>query len=241
MPIPTPSLFAGLPAPRAIAWPAAPDLVDADLLVWAETVRDGAGTSVVVARGTTVRLVDLDGDACAHLLVFNADEPAERLDVEQTLRVPQRPALTAGCRLLSDEGRTLARIAHRSAGGLDVAVSTTDALFARAVGPGASMTIRAEVLLVFRVANAPHPLDPRPDATCWPMELLAWRDGRTTGATARRPASRAVRGSADRAARAWPDRPKHPGRAPRRATRRPSPRRRPGRSPPRTAGRRATA
>ncbi|MGV8966728.1 MAG: DUF1989 domain-containing protein [Cellulomonas sp.] len=237
MSIPTTALFAGRPAPPAIAWPAPPDLVDADLLVWAETVRHGACTSVVVASGTTVRLVDLDGDACAHLLVFNADEPTERLDVEHTVRAPQRPALTAGCRLLSGEGRTLATITHRSTGGHDATVSTTDAaLFARAVarhelahrqvprslaffqsvsldddgvpvfggpvGPGASVTIRAEIPLVVLVANAPHALDPRPDATCGPVELLAWRDSPTSAATARRPASRDVHGSADRARRA---------------------------------------
>ncbi|MBC7551729.1 MAG: DUF1989 domain-containing protein [Cellulomonas sp.] len=237
MTLSTASLFAGPPAPPTIAWPAPPHLVDADLLVWAETVRDGACTSVVVASGTTVRLVDLDGNACAHLLVFNADEPAERLDVENTLRTPERLALTAGCRLLSGAGRTLATITHRSTGGHDASVSAADAaLFARAVArhelathpaprslaffravsladdgapvfggpvePGASVTIRAELPLVVLVANAPHPLDPRPDATSGPVELLAWRDSRTSGATARHPASRGVRGSADRAARA---------------------------------------
>lgn len=173
----------------------------------------------------------------AQLLVFNADEPAEWLDVVRTLRAPQHLALTAGCRLLSGAGRTLALITQCSAGGHDVSASVSDAaLLARAaarheldgraigrslafvqavcldddgapvfggpVGPGASMTIRAELPLVVLVANAPHPLDPRPGTTSGPVELLAWRDSRISGATARHPASRGVRGSADRAARA---------------------------------------
>ena len=46
--------------------------VDRDALTWAETVAGGGYTHKVLARGTTFRLDDLAGDACAHVLVFNA-------------------------------------------------------------------------------------------------------------------------------------------------------------------------
>ena len=235
MPQATTALFADLPAPAAITWPAPPALLDADLLVWAETVHGGLCASVVVASGTTVRLVALNGDACAHLFVLSADEPAERLDVERTLRARATTAREAGWRLLSGEGHTLATITHRSTGGPHAPVRATGAApFARAIdrleltrpipsslaffqavardddgapvagpaGSGASVSIRAEMPLVVLVANTPHPLDPRTGVAGGPLELLAWREHRTAGATARHPASRDVRGSADRAAHA---------------------------------------
>lgn len=43
-------------------------------------------------------------------------------------------------------------------------------------GPGASVTLRTELPLVVLVANAAHPLDPRPDYTATALEVLAWRD-----------------------------------------------------------------
>jgi uncharacterized protein YcgI (DUF1989 family) len=39
--------------------------------------------------------------------------------------------------------------------------------------------LRAELPLVVLIANAPHPLDPRPEYTCTPLEVLAW-GGRPT-------------------------------------------------------------
>ena len=43
-------------------------------------------------------------------------------------------------------------------------------------GPGAYVTLRTELPVVVLVANAAHPLDPREDYTCGPLEVLAWRD-----------------------------------------------------------------
>ncbi|WP_326594780.1 urea amidolyase associated protein UAAP1 [Streptomyces sp. NBC_01803] len=43
-------------------------------------------------------------------------------------------------------------------------------------GPGAFVTLRAELPLIVLIANAAHPLDPRPAYTCAPLEVLAWRD-----------------------------------------------------------------
>jgi uncharacterized protein YcgI (DUF1989 family) len=81
-----------------------------DGAVWAETVAGGGYTSKVLARGTTLRLTDLAGDACAHVLLYNADQPWERLSVADTVKVPWQAYLSTGHPLLSDQGRVLATI-----------------------------------------------------------------------------------------------------------------------------------
>ena len=50
---------------------------DADRLrrqldVWEETIAPGGYASRRIARGTRLRLIDLSGDACASMLMFNA-------------------------------------------------------------------------------------------------------------------------------------------------------------------------
>lgn len=83
---------------------------DADRLVWAERVAPGGYTHRVVAAGTTLRLTDLEGDACAHVLLYRADEPWERLNVIDTVKVAWQAYLGAGSLLLSDQGRVLASV-----------------------------------------------------------------------------------------------------------------------------------
>jgi uncharacterized protein len=96
-----------MPYRPATSWPDPPEGVD---LVWAETVAGGGYTSKALARGTTLRLVDRDGDACAHLLVYNTDQPWERLCVADTVKIPWQAYLGEGHPLLSDQGRVLATI-----------------------------------------------------------------------------------------------------------------------------------
>lgn len=115
-----------MPAP-ATSWPPPPQGLDPDRLVWAETVRGCSYTHLVVSRGTTIRLTDLDGSACAHLLAFNADLPSERLSVADTVRIQRQPYLTAGCVLLSDRGRALATIVQDTSGRHDPLFGTTTA------------------------------------------------------------------------------------------------------------------
>ena len=88
----------------------------ADALVWAERVAGGSYTHKVVAAGTTVRLTDLDGDACAHLLLYRAGEPWERLNVADTVKVQWQAYLGEGSLLLSDQGRVLASVVSDSSG-----------------------------------------------------------------------------------------------------------------------------
>ena len=93
--------------------PSAQDLpagVAADDLLWEETIAAGGYASRAVSRGTRLRLIDLQGDACASLLLFNADMPTERLNIADTLKVQWNAYPVQGSLLLSDMGRVLASI-----------------------------------------------------------------------------------------------------------------------------------
>jgi urea carboxylase-associated protein 2 len=114
-----------MPTLPASAWPAPPAGVAAADLTWAEVIGGGDYTNKVVARGTTIRLTDLAGDACAHLLLFNADQPWERLNVADTVKVPWQAYLGAGHPLLSDQGRVLATLTEDTSGHHDALCGTS--------------------------------------------------------------------------------------------------------------------
>jgi urea carboxylase-associated protein 2 len=99
--------------------PRADDLptdVAPDDLLWEETIAAGGYASRTLARGTRLRLIDLKGDACASLLIFNAAMPTERLNVADTVKVQWNAYPSAGSVLLSDMGRVLASIEQDDAG-----------------------------------------------------------------------------------------------------------------------------
>jgi urea carboxylase-associated protein 2 len=110
--------------------PFAPDGVAADDLRWAETVAPGGYTHLRVARGTRVRFTDPTGDACAAVLLFNAVEPGERLNVADTQKIPWQAYLGEGHPLLSGDGRVLATIAADTSGHHDAFCGTTSDAYA---------------------------------------------------------------------------------------------------------------
>lgn len=105
--------------------PWCPADVDPQTLTWAETVAPGGYTHKVLARGTRLRLDDPTGDACAHVLLFNALEPVERLNVADTQKIPWQAYLGAGHPLLSGEGRILATISADTSHRHDAFCGTT--------------------------------------------------------------------------------------------------------------------
>lgn len=110
--------------------PAAGDLpadVPAGDLVWEETISAGGYATRRLARGSRLRLIDLDGDACASLLVYNAEMPSERLNVADTVKVQWNAYLGAGKLLLSDMGRVLMSILEDGAGTHDAFCGTSNA------------------------------------------------------------------------------------------------------------------
>ncbi|MEU4236857.1 urea amidolyase associated protein UAAP1 [Actinoplanes sp. NPDC026619] len=114
-----------MPYLPASSSPFVPDGVDPAGLTWAETVAPGGYTHKVLARGTRLRLDDPTGQACAHLIVYNALEPVERLNVADTLKIPWQAYLQSGTPLLSGDGRVLASVVEDSSGQHDAFCGTT--------------------------------------------------------------------------------------------------------------------
>lgn len=107
--------------------PATPEGIDPTRLVWAESVPGGSYTTRVLGRGSRLRLIDPDGHACAHLLLFRADANWERLNVADTMKVPWQAYLGTGHPLLSDQGRVLATVVADSSGHHDLLCGMTPA------------------------------------------------------------------------------------------------------------------
>jgi urea carboxylase-associated protein 2 len=93
-----------LPASTAIDLP--PGVAARDM-VWEETIAGGGYAARRIARGTRLRLTDVAGDACVSLLLFNAEQPCERLNIADTVKVQWNAYLQAGRLLLSDMGRVM--------------------------------------------------------------------------------------------------------------------------------------
>ncbi|MBU2282297.1 MAG: urea carboxylase-associated family protein [Gammaproteobacteria bacterium] len=92
--------------------------------LYEELVPGGGHTSFILKRGQLLRLTDLEGGANVSLLMFNAYEKSERLNLPDTLKCQHTAKLTAGHCLYSDMGRVLACITadicgwHDSFGGV---------------------------------------------------------------------------------------------------------------------------
>jgi uncharacterized protein YcgI (DUF1989 family) len=111
----------------AMRIPATPPDVEPSRLLWSESIPAGSYATRVLGRGTRLRLIDPDGGACGHLLLFRADAPWERLNVADTMKVPWQAYLGAGHPLLSDQGRLLATVVADSSGRHDTLCGMTEA------------------------------------------------------------------------------------------------------------------
>jgi urea carboxylase-associated protein 2 len=155
-----------MPTLPASAWPSPPPGVDATDLTWAEVVAGGNYTNKAVARGTTIRLTDVAGDACAHVLLFNADQPWERLNVADTVKIPWQAYLGPGHPLLSDQGRVLATVLEDGSGHHDALCGTSsraanEARYGDGAAPGPSPAGR-ELLLLGALKHGLGPRDVPP-------------------------------------------------------------------------------
>jgi len=114
-----------MPYRPAATSPYIPHGVSADALTWAETVAPGGYTHRVVARGTRIRFDDPTGLACANVILYNALETTERLNVADTVKIPWQAYVGAGHPLLSGDGRVLATIVADTSSHHDAFCGTT--------------------------------------------------------------------------------------------------------------------
>ena len=76
----------------------------------------GLGFSHRVARGETVRILDLEGNQAVDTLFYNANDPSERYSASDTVVAQQNLYLTTGSRLMSNEGNVLLTIVADTCG-----------------------------------------------------------------------------------------------------------------------------
>ena len=150
-----------MPVVPASTWTPLPDNVAAHDMTWAETVPGGRYTVKVLARGTRLRLRDVAGTGCAHILLWRADAPWERLNVADTVKVPWQAYLGSGHPLLSDQGRALATIVADTSGHHDALCGTsTLAGNVAKYGAGAVHSTSPAGREMFTLAAAKHGLNP---------------------------------------------------------------------------------
>src|SRR5690554_4760185 len=90
--------------------------LDLRTTLYEETVPGGGHTSFVLKRGQLLRITDLEGGANVAMLLLNAEEKSERLNLPDTLKCQHTARLTAGHCLYSDMGRVLAAISADTCG-----------------------------------------------------------------------------------------------------------------------------
>ncbi len=111
--------------------------------LYEETVLGGGCLSFILRRGQTLRITDLAGGANVSLMLLNAEQPSERLNLPDTLKGQHTARLTAGHCLYSDMGRVLAAITADSCGWHDPFGGVLDAAeVAKKYGPGRYQDLR---------------------------------------------------------------------------------------------------
>jgi len=92
------------PTPPPLAGPVLHDSVIPARAPWEQVVR----------RGQTLRIIDLEGNQAVDFLMYCLEDTAERYSAQDTIAAQGNIFLRTGSRLLSCEGRTMARITATS-------------------------------------------------------------------------------------------------------------------------------
>jgi len=96
-------------------------------LLWQQLIPGGCHWSGVIRRGTTLRLIDITGDANASVLFYNQEEKLERYNMADTLKSQHTFRLTQGHACHSDMGRIFCCITADTAGWHDTVCGVSDA------------------------------------------------------------------------------------------------------------------
>lgn len=100
-----------------------------DAIIAIETIPPGAYATIRARRGEALHIADPAGTPGASVMLWNADDPSERFNAGDTVKLQWTTRLTAGRVLFSDMGRVLAAIIADSGAGHDaiLGASTPDA------------------------------------------------------------------------------------------------------------------
>ena len=101
-------------------------------VLWEETLPGCATWSHVLKRGTALRITAEDTHANVGALFLNADNPAERLNLPDSLKAQHIAKLTTGSVLYSDMGRILCSITDDTLGWHDPLGGCSDAALVEA-------------------------------------------------------------------------------------------------------------
>lgn len=81
-----------------------------------DTVLAGDYYMQVLKAGQTLRILDLEGNQAADTLFYNANDPSERYSAMDTIREQGNVYLTAGTKLLSNDGNVMLEITADTCG-----------------------------------------------------------------------------------------------------------------------------
>lgn len=90
--------------------------LDPESAVCRETIPAGEYFLKIISRGQRLRILDLEGNQAADTLFYNANDIAERYSAMDTIREQGNIYLTAGTRLLSNQGNQMLEIVADTCG-----------------------------------------------------------------------------------------------------------------------------
>ena len=96
-------------------------------LRYRRVVPPGRSWSGLVARGETLRIVDLIGEQAVDTLLYAAADTAERYDAQLTVLTQASTVVTRGTRLYSNRGRVMMSVAADTLGAHDTLVGCCSA------------------------------------------------------------------------------------------------------------------
>ncbi|MGJ5203408.1 urea amidolyase associated protein UAAP1 [Bradyrhizobium sp. HKCCYLR20261] len=106
--------------------------IASDALISTEQVPPGWHTTVRLSRGEGLRISDDLGRSSVSLLAWRTEDPCERINCADTVKVQWSAALSKGRMILSDMGRVLLSVIEDTSGAHDLLVggSTADSTLA---------------------------------------------------------------------------------------------------------------
>jgi urea carboxylase-associated protein 2 len=105
--------------------PTDPPEIPPDDVIATETIPPGAYATLRARRGEALHIVNPAGTPGASIMLWNADDPSERFNAGDTLKLQWTTRLTTGRVLFSDMGRILAAIIADSGAGHDAVLGAS--------------------------------------------------------------------------------------------------------------------